>query len=422
MTKHKEKPQEVQKIRAEARKLLASPRFFNEFLAAVEKAGLVGEKKNALVLLIVVVSRLLRRPLSALVKGVSAAGKNWLVTRIFLLMPPGRVRELSSLSERAWNYLKNHFRHRVIYLQERSGEAGGSVHPMRLLISERKLVRLVTQWVNGQRVTKKYVANGPVAAISTTTRPGLEIDDETRHISLFVDESAEQTRRIVQSYTRQDQTLPEAELRTWHMVHRLIEERAAFEIVFPGWYDEVAATVFAEDVVVRRYFPAFVEGCRTVCLVRSFQRYPELPENGRITVDFADFAIAALIFDRIFVESLHRKEGSALETRRAVRTACGNKDGKPVQADDLAQELGISLDRAYTRLREAEKAGTIRRANSPEKDNRKFYVAAPRPRFIPDPEQLFEKVTGAGDKVRFVHPITSEWITYSRVNVKKKVS
>jgi hypothetical protein len=352
MSIRKKKPEEYKKATAAARKLLESPHFFNEFLAAVEKAGLVGEKKNALVLLIVVVSRLLRRPLSALVKGASASGKNWLVTRIFLLMPIGRVRELSSVSERAWNYLKNHFRHRVIYLQERSGEAGGSVHPMRLLISERKLVRLVTQWVNGQRVTKKYVANGPVAAISTTTRSRLEIDDETRHISLFVDESADQTRRIVQSYTRQDQTLPKAELRTWHMVHRLIEERAASEIVFPGWYDEVAANVFAEDVVVRRYFPAFVEGCRAVSVIRSFQSYPELPESGTITVSFADFAIAALTFDGIFVESLHRKEGSALETRRAIQKACAKRNGNPVQAEDLARELEISLDRAYTRLRD----------------------------------------------------------------------
>jgi hypothetical protein len=419
MSAAKKKPEEDQS-RAEARKLLASPRFFNKFLAAVERAGLIGERKNALVLLIVVVSRLLRRPLSALVKGMSAAGKNWLVTRIFLLMPRGRVRELSSLSERAWNYLKDYFRHRVIYLQERGGEAGGTVHPMRLLISEQKIVRLVTQWIDGKRVTKKFVARGPVAAISTTTKSGLEIDDETRHVSLFVDESPEQTRRIVQAYARQERVLPEAEVLIWQMVHRLIEERADLEIVFPEWFDEVAASTFVNDVIVRRYFPAFVEACRTVCLIRSFRR--ELPEGGKITLAFSDFAIAALIFDGIFVESLHRKEGSALETRRAVQKACEKKDGEPVQAEDLATELGISLDRAYARLREAERAGVIRRANPPEKDNRKLYRAAPRPRFIPDPEKLFGEVTGAGEKVRFVHPITGEWVTYFRTNVKKKVS
>ena len=96
--------------------------------------------------------------------------------------------------------------------------------------------------------------------------------------------------------------------------------------------------------------------------------------------------------------------------------------GNPVRAEDLARELEISLDRAYTRLREAEKAGVIRRANPPEKDNRKLYLAAPRPRFIPDPEKLFKEVTGAGNKVRFVHPVTGKWITYARESAKKKGS
>ena len=40
-----------------ARKLLRSRHFFNKFLRAIKKAGLVGEELNALVLLIVVVSR-----------------------------------------------------------------------------------------------------------------------------------------------------------------------------------------------------------------------------------------------------------------------------------------------------------------------------------------------------------------------------
>ena len=421
MSTTREKQEKKEKTRIEARKLLASPQFFNEFLSVMEKAGLVGEKNNSLVLLIVVVSRLLVRPLSALVKGMSASGKNWLVTRVFLLMPRGRVRELSGLSERAWNYLKDHFRHRVLYLQERNADVGGTVHPLRVLISEQKLVRLVTQWADGKRVTKKYVARGPVAAISTTTKSGLEIDDETRHVSLFIDESPEQTRRIVQAYARQNQPLPQADIHLWYEIHRLIEERADLTILSPEWFNDVAGNVFVDDVIVRRYFPAFVEACRTVCLIRSFQCYPEVPENRSITMSFVDFAITTLIFDGVFVESLHRKAGSAFETRLAVERACTDNNGKPVQAENLATELEISLDRAYARLREAETAGVVRRANSPEKGNRKLYIATPPPRFIPDPEQIFQKVEGAGEKIEFVHPITGKRIKYLRAVAKKKL-
>ena len=55
MGKHKVTRAERRRAEKEALKLLESPHFFNEFLRAVKKAGLVGEEQNALVLLIVVV-------------------------------------------------------------------------------------------------------------------------------------------------------------------------------------------------------------------------------------------------------------------------------------------------------------------------------------------------------------------------------
>jgi hypothetical protein len=202
MSKHKLTQAERKRAEKEARKLLRSDRFFNEFLLAVKKVGLVGEELNALVILIVAVSRLLPRPLNLFVKGHSSAGKNWLVTRVLRLMPKSAVAEITSASDKAWHYSQSDFRHRVVYLQERN-EAAGNVHPIRLLISEGKLIRIVPGFENGKRVTKKYVARGPVAAISTTTKNRLETDDETRHISIWVDESKEQTREIVRSYIRE---------------------------------------------------------------------------------------------------------------------------------------------------------------------------------------------------------------------------
>jgi DNA primase len=199
MGRHKLTLAERKRVEKRARKLLRSDRFFNEFLLSVKKLGLVGEQQNALVVLIVAISRLLPRPLNLFVKGHSSAGKNWLVTRVLRLMPKSAVAEITSASDKAWNYSQSDFRHRIVYLQERN-DAAGTVHPIRLLISEGKLVRIVTGFENGNRVTKKHVARGPVASISTTTKNRLEIDDETRHISIWVDESKEQTRKIAKSY------------------------------------------------------------------------------------------------------------------------------------------------------------------------------------------------------------------------------
>jgi hypothetical protein len=408
MGKHKLTRAEWKRAEKRAHKLLRFDRFFNEFLLAVKKVGLVGEQLNALVILIVAVSRLLSHPLNLFVKGHSSAGKNWLVTRALCLMPKSAVAEITSASDKAWHYSQSDFRHRVVYLQERN-DAAGTVHPIRLLISEGKLIRIVTGFENGKRVTKKYVARGPVAAISTTTKNRLEIDDETRHISIWVDESKDQTREIVRSYGGENKHLGRKELETFRMVHRILAKRIGTKITFPLWFAQMKEDVFVDDLRVRRYFPAFVEACRTVCLIRSFQR-DRNHSDGHLEVDFADFAITALIFDQVFVESLHLGAGVGEATRRLVE-AIADEKGKPVRAKDVARKLNISMDTAYRKLRSAEQAGVIRLANKPEKNNRKKYWALPAPRFVPDPKKLFRKL-GLKEAVTFVHPLTGEQIVY----------
>src|SRR5579864_5193639 len=98
MSKHNLTRADRRRAKKKALTLLRSPDFLNEFLRTMKRAGLVGEELNALVLLIVVVSRILDHPLNAFVKGFSSAGKNFLVRLILLLMPRTAVIEITSAS------------------------------------------------------------------------------------------------------------------------------------------------------------------------------------------------------------------------------------------------------------------------------------------------------------------------------------
>jgi hypothetical protein len=405
---------ERRRAEQKALKLLRSDCFFNEFLRAVKRSGLEGEEQNALVLLIVVVSRILLRPLNAFVKGRSSGGKNWLLTRVLSLTLKSAVAEITSASDKAWNYSGSDFRHKVVYIQEQN-EAAGTIDPIRLLISEGKLIRIVTRFEGGKRVTKKYVARGPVAAISTSTKNRLKIDDENRHVSIWIDESAEQTRRIAEAYTQTGESLSRKERRVWHTVHRLLERKIGTKIIFPTWFGEIPKQLFVDDLRVRRYYPAFVEACRTVALIRSFQPDRRQSKRRELVVNFADFAITALIFDSVFVESLHLDKAAGEATRKLMDKIIARK-GRPVNVKDLMKVLKVSKDQAYSKLRYAERAGVIRRANKPEKGNRKLYLPVSRPRFVPDPEKLFRKLKGLGGEVRFVHPLTGKSVRYSRKN------
>jgi predicted AAA+ superfamily ATPase len=130
-----------------------------------------------------------------------------------------------------------------------------------------------------------------------------------------------------------------------------------------------------------------------------------------LVVDFADFAITALIFDSVFVESLHLGKGAGEATRRIVEEIAARKK-RPVEAKDIMSELKISKDKAYSKLRYAAKAGVIRQVNEPQRSNRKSYLFNPRPHFVPDPRKLFRKLKDLGETVRFVHPLTGEQVVY----------
>ena len=105
--------------------------------------------------------------------------------------------------------------------------------------------------------------------------------------------------------------------------------------------------------------------------------------------------------------------GVTTEARRLVEEISVRKK-RPVEAKDVARKLGVSKDKAYAKLRYAAQAGVIQQVDKPQKNNRKAYLSTPRPRFVPDPKELFQELKDLRRPIRFVHPITGEWVTYRR--------
>lgn len=397
-------------VRERALQLLTQPDFFGEVRRAVERGGLVGEARNALAIYIVAISSLLEKPLNALVKGPSSGGKNFVVSRVLRLIPKDAIREITSSSRTAWNFSKNDFEHRVVYLQERN-DAAGAVQPLRLLISEGRLERIVTARKDGAMVAETFVAKGPIASISTTTRDLIDIDDETRHLSLWSDDSIEQTRRIIERQVSPLAPLEEKEVSVWHEAYELISKRATVPVTLPRWFRKLTGTVFVDDVRVRRYFPAFLSAVETVALIRSFKEHPEDYESGEfIQAKFVDYAIAWYIFDRAFTESLNRGSDE-YETAKTLAVIAASQGDQPVDADEFAKYSRISYDKASAKLRSAQEAGTIEQKNKPTKNNNKRYLPAKRSTFLPDPKEVRELLT-LKQSLELVHPLDGKIVKF----------
>jgi len=208
--------------------------------------------------------------------------------------------------------------------------------------------------------------------------------------------------------------LSDDELAMWHLAYTLIKARAGMPVTLPDWFKIIANNVFDGSVTSRRYFPNFVEGCRTIALLRSFEKYPGVQPPRTIEVDFADFAIATVLFEDVFVDSLQRDGDKNLKTRMAVQEISDANEGAPVSAEELAEHMSVSKDRAYKLLRDAADAELIKRANEPEKGNPKTYLPAPRPRFVPDPDEILATIPQITAPVEFIDPLTGENIKLRR--------
>ena len=163
----------------------------------VRKLGVVGESKNILTGYIATVSRKRKKPISITVKGESSSGKNYLMERILKLVPKEDYQIITEATGQSFYYLDIDLRHKIIMIAEVEGIEKAN-YSIRSLQSEGKLSINVTvkNPTTGKMEVESKIVEGPVMFIQTTTQPLIYADNETRNLSVFIDESEKQTERI----------------------------------------------------------------------------------------------------------------------------------------------------------------------------------------------------------------------------------
>jgi hypothetical protein len=132
-----------------------------------------------------------------------------LPSRVRLPAERARTQEVinfTSLSEKALLWYEDDFSHKILSMGEAHGSEEWHLQDMLLreLISEGRIVYLAAQKVNGTITAIPIEKHGPVCFVVTTTRASLNPENETRLLSLEVDDSEEQTQRVLK---KQAQTL-----------------------------------------------------------------------------------------------------------------------------------------------------------------------------------------------------------------------
>jgi DNA primase len=335
--------------RAEAERLLAAPDLLDRAANQLTALGYVGEEANKRLVYLVATSRLLVRPLSAILMAPSGAGKSELLDKLALLLPPESVEYLSRLTASALYYAgTDHLRHKVVIVDEQEGAVEAD-YAIRTLQSKGYL-RLAAP-VHGR--TESLEARGPIALLSGTTRTDLNAENLSRCLELALDDSAEQTRRIqeAQRSAWAGTAAPPADLMVWQDAQRLLEPA---EVVIP----------FAP----RLAFPARTTKDRRdqqklLSLVAAHallhQRQRERDAARRVVAIVADYAaVHALLAS----ELARATDGLSPRAARVYRLLA--EAGVPLSRREIAERVGwnyMTSARALNELAEQELVAVSKR-------------------------------------------------------------
>jgi DNA primase len=162
------------------------------------RAGIVGERTNALVGYLAAISRKLDRPLGLLIQSTSAAGKSSLMDAVLKFVPEEDRIVYSAMTGQSLFYMgEMDLKHKILAIAEEAGAHRAS-YALKLLQSEGELTIASTSKDpdTGKLTTDQYRVEGPVMIFSTTTAADLDEELQNRCLVLGVDESREQTAAI----------------------------------------------------------------------------------------------------------------------------------------------------------------------------------------------------------------------------------
>lgn len=346
-------PVMTEEQKADALSALKDPALVKNLLKGFEDLGMIGEEKAKLIGYLGTVSRLLDLPLGMLVVSRSGAGKTALQDAICSLVPEESLIKYTRLTGQALFYKEQDgLKYKVLAIEEEDGMQQ-ALYSIRTLASSQRLTVATTRSdpKTGKLKTDEYTVEGPVFIMIATTNPdSLDAETRSRFIILTIDESKEQTQKIMEArkaaYTLEGRLKgreKKAFLGRFHDMQRLLK---SIEVVnnFAPYLDYPF-----DRLQMRREFGKYMTLINTITLLHQYQRPQKTMQvNGEsvpyIEVTEEDIALANKLVLEFFPNSIDelaphtrrltgeigkliaKKEGEARFTRKELRDACGWND------------------------------------------------------------------------------------------------
>jgi len=314
----------------------------------IGQSGIVGEENNRLFLFVIASSHKMPDTLHALIQGSSGSGKTHLLSKIAALMPPERVVKFTRVTENSfYNYDEFFFRNKLVCLEDIDGLKEEALFAWRELISNNQLSSSTSQKdENGNIRSAQRIVRGPMASMCATTHGQIYEDNMSRLFIIAVDESGEQTGKIMDYQKQKAAGLIDGakEKEATEFLQNLIRMLKPMKVVNP-FARQIQLPEKAHKI--RRLNELYLAFVNQITIVNQYRR--KRTANNTIVTEIEDLRIAnEIMFDSIFLK-VDELDGSLRQFYEKLKGYIKTKPN-PEQYQFMQREIRHALNISKSQL------------------------------------------------------------------------
>jgi DNA primase len=285
----------------------------------IGQAGVVGEETNRIFLFGIASSYKMPETMHALIQGSSGSGKTHLLARVSNFIPKEGKKAFTRVTEGSlYNYGMYDLSHQLICIEDLDGMKEEAQLAFRELQSKGVIISSTSSKdENGNVNAYERIVYGPIASMACTTKGEIYEDNMSRCFLIAVDESHEQTLRIIQYQNKKSagQLDEKREQQITEFLQHCIRMLKPYSVINP-YADKVQLPEEAHKI--RRLNALYQAFVKQITILHQYQRKQDA--QGRLISEKEDLQIAAEIMFESIVLKVDELDGSLRQFYERLKT------------------------------------------------------------------------------------------------------
>ena len=306
----------------------------------IGKSGIVGEENSRLLLFLIIISYMNKSPIHAIVQGSSGSGKTHIISRIADLMPGEDVLRFTRITESSlYNWGEFDLFRKIIIIEDLDGLKEDALYALRELISNQFLSSSVSMKdKKGNNKSTRKEVKGQFSSLSATTKGETYEDNMSRSFLIAVDESKEQTQRIIENQNKRNagEIDPKESQKAVQFIQSMVRNLKHYEVINP-----FATKLQLPEKVhkIRRLNEMYQAVIKQVTFLNQYQR--QLTKDNQLITEIEDIEQATEILFESIILKVDELDGSLRQFFEKVKKYLKEKNQEFTQRE-IRQEFNIS--------------------------------------------------------------------------------